>query len=133
MTRWIFLLLVASFTSNFAFAKEEEKLELLPPDDHLEKVQDELSRIDMLIQATEENLLREKKLKTLIAEYRKVEDACIQNPKDTDLLFKLAKTAKEAYDAILETHLEDYFQPEFIKELQRLTQIANKKSPPPAR
>jgi hypothetical protein len=133
MLKQIFFLLIASFATSFAFAKDAEKAEYLPQEDTLEQVQDETSRIDTLIKATEENLVREKKLKILIQEYRKIEDACIQNPKDTDLLFKLAKTGKEALDCIQETNLSDYFQPEFIKELQRLSQIANKKTPPPVR
>ncbi len=95
------------------------------------EAEDELSRIDSLISATEESLIRQKKLRTLIADYRKIEKNCLENPKNSDLLFKLAKAGKAVYDGVQETYLADYFQPEFVKELQKLKVIADKKSIPP--
>ena len=133
-TKFIFTLLVAlTFLSA-------DRIQAEPVDDLIEfskeeavEAEDELSRIDVLIRATEENLARQKGLRGLIDEYRTTEKACIANPKDSALLFKLARTGKAVYENINDAYLADYFQPEFLTELQKLKQIADKKSIPPVR
>ena len=135
-TKFIFILLIVLNTASYGtFVHADEPTDALVEfsQEDVLATQDELSRLDSLICATQENLARQKKLRTLIEEYRKTEKACLANPKDTNLLFKLAKNGKDVYDTIIDSYLADYFQPEFIKELQKLKQIADKKSIPPVR
>ena len=129
-TKFIFILFVLCSLNLYAE----------PVDDLIEfsqeeavTAEDELARIDLLIRATEENLTRQKGLRDLVTDYRKTEKSCIANPKDAALLFKLAKTGKAVYEGITDAYLADYFQPEFLSELQKLKQIADKKSIPPVR
>ncbi|MDB6080854.1 MAG: hypothetical protein JWO53_126 [Chlamydiia bacterium] len=99
----------------------------------VEQITTEITELDALIKATENNLARQKQLRPLLEEYRKIEKACLSKPSDTALLFKLAKQGKIVYEAIHETHLTAYFKPEFIQELHKLKTIADKKSIPPAK
>lgn len=126
-------LILLLFLPFLAEAKSANPSTALSQEDALANAYDELSQIDRLIKATQENVSRQQKLRSLIAEYRKTEEACIANPKNTDLLFQLAKTGKNTLDAIEESALSEYFRPEFLKELQRLAQIANKKTVPPVK
>lgn len=95
--------------------------------------QNALAQIDTLIQATQAGLERQKKLKILIEEYKKTENSCFAKPNDIALLFKLAKSGKQLYNAIQENGLTDYFQESFVEELKKLSAIADKKSIPPAK
>lgn len=93
-------------------------------------VENELTAIDRLCKATEENLEHQKKLRTLIQEYKKIEGKCVDRPTDNDLLYKLAMQGGTVYDAIEGDYLADYFKPEFIAELKKLKEIADKKNIP---
>ena len=137
-TKFIFipLLLSALFLpfcpAIYAEAEPENDEEIVEfAEVEVTEAEDELSRIDSLISATEQSLERQKKLRALIADYRKIEKSCLENPKNPDLLFKLAKAGKMVHDGVQEAYLADYFQPEFVKELQKLKVIADKKSIPP--
>jgi hypothetical protein len=138
---FIFILLLSSLTTSFsslraAEAAKEQKNDLSLTEfsqEDLVSKEDELTKIDTLIKATEASLARQKKLREQLEEYRKVEAACIARPKDATLLVKLAKTGSELYDTIISSYLTDYFPQEFIKELQKLKTIGDKKSIPPAR
>jgi hypothetical protein len=91
---------------------------------------DDMARLDGLITGTEENLRREKALQGILKEYKKAEAEAIKNPNDSDKLSKLVLLAKKAYGAIVEASLEDYFSPQFLEELKKLSQIAERKNVP---
>lgn len=90
----------------------------------------ELIRLDALIQSTQQSLEGEKKLRALIVEYQKMQDAYLARPEDNDLLFRLVKSAHRTLASINENHLIQTFDPEFINELTVLAQAANKRGVP---
>lgn len=90
----------------------------------------EISRLDTLIQATELSLEGQKKLRTQIMEYQKLQDLYFKTPQDNDLLFKVIKSAYRTLQTIKENHLVQTFDPEFIDELTVLSQPATKRGIP---
>ena len=136
-TKFIFILLLISCCSLLqATSAKDQKIDSTLTDftqEDLIKQEDEQTKLENLIKATEASLGRQKKLRSLLDEYRKTEANCIARPKDTELLLKLAKSGQELYDAIMESYLSDYFSQEFIAELEKLKTIASKKSIAPVR
>ncbi len=94
---------------------------------------DEITKLDMLIQATENSLTRLKALKVLLTDYKAAEARAITNPNDTDNLLKLVNLAKQVQDSITDAELQDYFAPQFLEELKKFSEIANKKNIPQAK
>lgn len=90
----------------------------------------EIGRLDTLIQATEYSLEGQKKLRTQIVEYQKLQDQYLNNTKDNDLLLKLVKSAYRTLQTIKENHLEQNFDADFIDELTVLSQPATKRGIP---
>jgi len=90
----------------------------------------EISRLDTLIQATQQSLEDQKKLRERIVEYKKLQDAYVKAPDDNDLLFRIVKSAHRTLQAIKENHLIHVFDPEFIDELTVLSQPAQKRGIP---
>lgn len=90
----------------------------------------EISRIDTLILATQQSLEGQKKLRELVAEYKKTQETYLKHPQDNDLLLKLVKSAHRTLEAIKENHLIQTFDPEFINELTVLSQAASKRGIP---
>lgn len=129
MSRFLSIVCLCMFSTAGLLQAEAKKM---PSQLSLQETNSELTELDALIKATENSLARQKKLRPLIEEYRRVEKSCIEKPNDTALLFKLAKQGKLVYEAIEESKLQDYFKPEFIQELQKLKAIGDKKSIPPA-
>lgn len=99
----------------------------------IEMIQDERKQVDAMISATQEALDRLKALKEYINELKTTEQLCMKHPKDTVLLYKLAQAAHKTYIAIQEAQLEDVFRREFLSELKKLHDIADKKTIPPAK
>ena len=99
-----------------------------PPATVIQQVDDERSQIDTLMKATQASLERQKQVREFIVNYKNIEKACVGKPNDSALLNQLAKAGKQTYEAIDENGLTDYFRPEFIRDLQKLKQIADKKT-----
>lgn len=91
---------------------------------------DEIARLDTLIQATEQSLEGQKKLRLLIVEYQKLQDLYLKNTKDNDLLLKVVKSAHRVLQSIKENNLMQTFDPDFIDELTILSQPASKRGIP---
>lgn len=90
----------------------------------------EIVRLDSLIQATQQSLEGQKKLRGLIVEYQKTQDLYLARAQDNDLLFKLVKSAHKTLESIKENNLTQTFDPDFINELTVLSQAANKRGVP---
>lgn len=90
----------------------------------------EIARLDTLIQATEQSLEGQKKLRTLIVEYQKVQKQYLNTPQDNDLLFKVVKAAHRTLQTIKENHLVQTFDTDFIDELTVLSQPVAKRGIP---
>ncbi len=91
---------------------------------------DDVAKLKQLIEATEETLHKEKKLLELLVQYKQAELLAIKDPENTDNLLKLVQLAKATNDTIKELYLEEYFSPQFLEELNKLAQIATKKTIP---
>lgn len=90
----------------------------------------ELARLDSLIQATQQSLESQKKLRERIVEYQRIQDAHFQHPGDNEVLFRMVKCAYQTLKIIEENHLEQTFDPDFISELTILSQVATKRGIP---
>lgn len=91
---------------------------------------DEICRLDHLIQATEQSLDGQKKLRMLIVEYQKLQDQYLKNTKDNDLLLKIIRSANRVLQSIKENHLLHHFDPDFIDELTILSRPISKRGIP---
>lgn len=103
---------------------------LLPIKDPRALVGNELSRLENLIQATQQSLEGQKQLREKIVEYQKIQDSYSLHPKDNEILFRMIKSAYGTLHIIQENHLEHAFDPEFISELKVLAQVASKRGVP---
>lgn len=90
----------------------------------------EISRLDTLIQATEKSLEGQKKLRTQIVDYQKLQEQYLKNPQDNDLLLKVVKSAYRTLQTIKENNLSQTFDTDFIDELTVLSQPATKRGIP---
>lgn len=90
----------------------------------------ELSRLDTLIQATQQSLEGQKKLRERIIEYQKIQDAHLLHPENNEILFRMVKSAYRTLEVIQENHLIQTFDPDFINELTVLAQVATKRGIP---
>jgi len=115
------LALLVIFLANGLFAQ------------NIQEPQDDVAKIDQLIDATNDNLARLKKLKGLLIEYKQAEVKAIKDPDDTDNLLKLVTLAKEIDDIISDSALQDIFAPQFLEEIKKFAQIAGKKNIPQAK
>ena len=88
-------------------------------------------QIALLIQASEVTLQQLKELQTALVAFRKQEASCIASPDDADTLFSLSKCALKVLKCIRATHVEPYFRPAFIEELEKISRTAANKSLPP--
>lgn len=93
-------------------------------------IDNEISRLDTLIQATEQSLEAQKKLRSQIQEYQRLQEEYLNKPQDNDMLFKLVKSAYRTLHLIKENHLIHTFDPDFINELTVLSQPATKRGVP---
>lgn len=90
----------------------------------------EISRLDNLIQATQQSLEGQKKLRERIMEYQKIQNLYLQNTNDNELLFQMVKSAYRTLSCVKENHLMQTLDTEFISELTKLAQIATKRGIP---
>lgn len=86
---------------------------------------EEISQLDHLIEITKTNLTSQIALKDLIEAYQKEEAAFLENPKNKEQLFKTAKTAKRALEAIKDQHLTQVFDSKFLNGLTLFAKFAN--------
>ena len=102
----------------------------LPFSDSDGMIAEQIVKLDGLIQATEQSLLGEKRVRGLIVEYKKTEMLFLQHPEDNDILLKMVKQAAKVLEAIKERHLEPIFDSEFMEELTVLSGAASKRGIP---
>jgi hypothetical protein len=126
---FFFLTFFALMMSTPVFSENPAPL----ADDRDIEAAEQVGDIDRLIKATQEAIEKQKNVRGLLENYRKIEKECLQNPSDPDLLFKLADAGKLLFSQIQESGLKDYFKPEFIEELKKLKEISEKRTIPPAR
>lgn len=112
------ILFLASFCT--LSATENTASDPLPEEDSLE----------MLIQAQEKSALKLKTLLADLARFRSQETFCVAKDATTDDLFKLSECALKVKQEIRECHVEPYFRPQFLEDLEKLSKAAEKKNLP---
>lgn len=95
-----------------------------------EVVANELARLDLLIQATQQSLEQQRKLRDMIADYQAIQTRYMDSPEDNELLYQLIKKAYGILEIIKAQHLEAAFEPEFLSELSLLSKPALKSGIP---
>ena len=97
------------------------------PEDRLS----EDKQIAFLVQASEQTVQQLKEMQGAFAAFKKQEARCIASPDDAESLYGLSKCALKLLNGIRATHVEPYFRPAFIEELEKISKIAANKSLPP--
>lgn len=87
---------------------------------------DPLTSLDHLISSTEETLQKEKRLRTLMVEYEKVQAICFRDPDDRDRMVVMVKKAQDLLAAIKELNVLYMFDEDFLKELSLFSRVATK-------
>lgn len=95
-----------------------------------EVVANEIARLDLLIEATQQSLEQQRKLRDMIVDYQKVQSRYLDSPEDNELLYQLIKKAYAILEIIKAQHLEAAFEPEFLSELSLLSKPALKSGIP---
>lgn len=93
-------------------------------------LQNELSTLDALINATQQSLDNQKKIRELFVQYQKLRTLAQQNPDDNEQLIKMVKSAQRLLNSIEENNLSQNFDPDFMTELALFAQIASKRGIP---
>lgn len=94
------------------------------------QVEDDFSRLETLIEVHQENLEREKSLKALLSQYKKLEKHCIQHAQDVESMNRFVEVGNELHNAIQELALQDYFRPQLLEELKRVAKMHQPQIPP---
>lgn len=125
----IFFILGCSFLP-LCYGEIASAKSLSPIKDPAALIGNELARLDTLIDATQQSLDSQKKLRERIVEYKKIQDLYLKNSQDNEILFRMIKSAYRTLESIKEEHLTQTFDPDFISELTLLSQIATKRGIP---
>lgn len=128
---FVFLLLTLSAGRSHLISAEPKAIS--PQEKETEGGQSIITKMDALIEATKESTIRLEKLKQLLLQYKEKEKEAINNPDDTDNLMRLVNAAKALDEVITENSLQEYFPPQFLQELKKLSHIADKRNIPPAK
>jgi hypothetical protein len=87
--------------------------------------------ITLLLQASEAMTRRLKEVQHTIAAFRAQEAVCVASPGNIEALFQLSTCALRLFDAIRAAHIESYFRPSFLEELEKISATAKNKVIPP--
>jgi hypothetical protein len=97
------------------------------PEGHLS----EDKQIALLLQASEHTCEQLKSLQTWLTAFRAQEAVCVQSSSNAEALYKLSECALKLFNSIHETHVEPYFRPAFLEELERISKTAKNRAIPP--
>lgn len=95
-----------------------------------EVVANEIARLNLLIEATQQSLEQQRRLRDMVVEYQKIQARYMESTDDNELLYQLIKKAYAILEAIKAQHLEAAFEPEFLSELSLLSKPALKSGIP---
>lgn len=121
MKKTFFVLMMATAYAGFC---ESNVVDITSP---MTVVPTNLSSLELLIQATEQQHTFQVALREEIIAYEKMRDQYLQNPEDKDLLFRVVKRADRVLEEIKMSKLTHLFDTEFLKELNVFARFAKKK------
>lgn len=84
----------------------------------------EEAQIDLLINACTKNLERLTQLKKALDAFKSQEAICLDDPENNDQLFMLSQKALELKTTLKYCHIDDYFRPQFLTEINNLAKSA---------
>ncbi len=103
---------------------ENDTVEVTSP---LSVVPGNLTSLELLIQATQQQHEFQVALRDEIVEYQKLRDLYLEKPENKDLLFRVANRADRVLEGIKQAKLVHLFDSEFLKELNVFSKFAKKK------
>ena len=89
----------------------------------------EIETLDQLIQTTERQLVIQKELKEVIAEFKEQQEIFFRGNQTKTHAAKMVQTAAHILTIIEERQMEHLFSPTFMHEVRLFSSIANKKTP----
>ncbi|MCE5318206.1 MAG: hypothetical protein LLG04_12705 [Parachlamydia sp.] len=95
-----------------------------------EVVANEIARLNLLIESTQQSLEQQRRLRDMVVEYQKIQARYMESSEDNELLYQLIKKAYAILETIKAQHLEAAFEPEFLSELSMLSKPALKSGIP---
>lgn len=128
-----YLILCFSFffaTDLVAVQQDLPKAEAPSLKDPKEIIHLQLKSLDLLIAMNQKTLHTLTELKTAIGRYQAIQEIFLQNPKDREVLYRMARIAAKLQKDIQEASLTHAFDPEFMSELALFTKIYKKKELP---
>ncbi len=93
-------------------------------------IENDLVKLDNLIETTEKSLTSQQKLRGLIQEYQTLQSSYLRNGERNELLLPMVKLAYKIITLIENNHLHHIFDAEFLNELTIFSRMAVKKSIP---
>lgn len=117
---WITLLSYLGMASLYAGDSLENK----------DLIDREITMLSDLIDATQQNLNNQIKLRDLIKQYQTYQKRYLEVADDNELLYQMIKTAYVILDIIKQNHLAEAFDPAFISELTIVSKPAAKRGLP---
>jgi hypothetical protein len=100
-------------------------------EEYPEGVLSEDKQIALLLKASEHTVAQLKALQATLSTFRAQEGVCVQSPRDSEALYKLSELALKLLNGIHETHIESYFRPAFLEELEKISKPAKNRVIPP--
>ena len=117
----VFALLALPFVGYGAEEREEY------PEDRLSEDQ----QISLLIHASERTTQQLNDVQQALAAFKDQEAFCIASPDNVEALYKLSERALKLFQAIRTAHIESYFRPAFLEEIDKVSTTAKNKAIPP--
>jgi DNA phosphorothioation-dependent restriction protein DptG len=108
-----FSIVLLSFCFSFAFGEENSTGK-------------EIALIDGLIESAQNNLNNLTSLKETIEKYQTVQNRYMQDPNDTETLYKMIRLAHEILENIKTSQMTSLFEPSFLSELSIISKPAAK-------
>lgn len=94
--------------------------------DPKEVINTQLATLETLIALSKRTLAKTEDLREQIEAYKSIQERFFENTQDKELLYNMMKSAHFILKSIKADHLTHLFDPEFLDELQMMSQIFNK-------
>lgn len=87
---------------------------------------DEIKILEQLIQTTEKQLEMQKRLKTLMVEFKNQQEQFVQGDQTKAHASQMVRTARQIYELIAINHIDYLFPKSYLEELAFFSSIAGK-------
>lgn len=132
MYKWVFFIVLSCVAAGVE-AKDaiRPKTHDLPPEvEPVASMENELGKLQDIMQATAKNLENQKRLYSEISDYMKVHERYLENTNDKRLSYQMVMKAHSAFKLIQSLHLTHAFDQDLISELAFFSNIAERWNTP---